>query len=214
MPKLCARCPATFEARSNRQKYCVECGREVTRERNRESTRRRRATPEGKTKHREANRESGRRYRATPNGRAKGRERDRRRRGTLEYREAMRKALRRYYATANGRAKTLMKVHRRRARLRDGCSPGVNPEFWETLIALLPRCSYCGAAAKLTRDHLRPIAKGGRDENTNVLPACGACNASKRDAALRVWLRRRGRGNPDVTLASVVVLALLCERAA
>lgn len=43
-------------------------------------------------------------------------------------------------------------------------------------------CLYCGErlpAALLTRDHVLPISRGGRDTWENVVTACRACNARK-----------------------------------
>jgi 5-methylcytosine-specific restriction endonuclease McrA len=57
-------------------------------------------------------------------------------------------------------------------------------------------CQYCGAqpgAARLTFDHVVPRAKGGRTEWTNIVTACGRCNARKADRTpieARMPLRR------------------------
>lgn len=43
-------------------------------------------------------------------------------------------------------------------------------------------CLYCGeqvARGKLTRDHVQPVSKGGRDEWENVVTACLHCNLKK-----------------------------------
>ncbi len=43
-------------------------------------------------------------------------------------------------------------------------------------------CMYCGnrfKTALLTRDHVKPRAKGGKDNWNNVVTACKACNVSK-----------------------------------
>ena len=43
-------------------------------------------------------------------------------------------------------------------------------------------CAYCGedhGRANLTRDHIMPRARGGRDVWTNVVTACRACNMHK-----------------------------------
>lgn len=43
-------------------------------------------------------------------------------------------------------------------------------------------CMYCGAEPlqhQLTRDHVVPISKGGRDIWSNVVTACRACNTRK-----------------------------------
>lgn len=82
--------------------------------------------------------------------------------------------------------------HKRRARIRDGCSPGVTAAEWRAIVERYEgRCAYCFAARdRLTRDHVVPIALGGRDEPSNVVPACRRCNCSKGDTPLREWLWR------------------------
>ena len=43
-------------------------------------------------------------------------------------------------------------------------------------------CMYCGARHKdgaLTRDHVEPISRGGRDRWNNVVTACKSCNTRK-----------------------------------
>lgn len=45
-------------------------------------------------------------------------------------------------------------------------------------------CAYCGEifrTAELTRDHLMPTSKGGKDSWTNVVTACKSCNTLKGD---------------------------------
>lgn len=70
---------------------------------------------------------------------------------------------------------------RRRARLRDGVSPGVSPAQWATIVEYFGHaCAYClRRDRKLEREHVEPIARGGRDEPDNVVPACRPCNTSK-----------------------------------
>jgi 5-methylcytosine-specific restriction endonuclease McrA len=43
-------------------------------------------------------------------------------------------------------------------------------------------CLYCGREhrdSNLTRDHVKPISRGGRDKWRNVVTACKRCNARK-----------------------------------
>jgi 5-methylcytosine-specific restriction endonuclease McrA len=43
-------------------------------------------------------------------------------------------------------------------------------------------CLYCGghfSRGELTRDHVQPVSKGGRDTWVNVVTACWACNVKK-----------------------------------
>ncbi len=44
-------------------------------------------------------------------------------------------------------------------------------------------CHYCESkvgAAKLTMDHLVPLARGGESSKNNLVPACHECNAKKK----------------------------------
>jgi hypothetical protein len=48
-------------------------------------------------------------------------------------------------------------------------------------------CAYCGrvfATGKLTRDHVHPVSKGGKDIWENVVSACSRCNQKKADKFL------------------------------
>lgn len=44
-------------------------------------------------------------------------------------------------------------------------------------------CHYCGKTVgpeRLTMDHVVPVARGGRSTKGNIVPACAACNKTKR----------------------------------
>lgn len=63
---------------------------------------------------------------------------------------------------------------------------GISPTLrFQVLSKWAFRCAYCGRCGKpdapLEIDHVRPRAKGGRDEFENLLPACRECNIGKRD---------------------------------
>lgn len=57
------------------------------------------------------------------------------------------------------------------------------------------RCAYCGGKGATGRwqglqaDHVIPISKGGTHVLSNVVPACRACNFSKRDKDAEAWYR-------------------------
>jgi hypothetical protein len=53
-------------------------------------------------------------------------------------------------------------------------------------------CVYCLAPAT-TVDHVEPLANGGSNRVENLAPCCAACNSSKCDQGLLVWLARGGR---------------------
>lgn len=62
------------------------------------------------------------------------------------------------------------------------------------------RCTYCGLAAPeatLHVDHIVPVAAGGRNDRTNLVAACSACNLGK---------RARGVAGPTTTANTVVRL--------
>jgi 5-methylcytosine-specific restriction endonuclease McrA len=94
-------------------------------------------------------------------------------------------------------AKARAKNQKRRARLRDACSPGVTPDQWQDICAEFQdadgntKCAYCDTPCAVTIDHVVPLARGGRDEPDNVLPACLGCNSGKRDRLISEW--RRGK---------------------
>lgn len=49
------------------------------------------------------------------------------------------------------------------------------------------KCQYCGRAAPevvLHVDHIKPVAKGGENEITNLITACQDCNLGKKDREL------------------------------
>lgn len=49
-------------------------------------------------------------------------------------------------------------------------------------------CGYCGrrhSESKLSRDHIHPVSKGGKNTWTNCVTACKACNHEKADRLLK-----------------------------
>ncbi len=64
-------------------------------------------------------------------------------------------------------------------------------------------CHYCGQKfkpAELTMDHVVPLARGGVSAQSNLVPACKACNSGKKlstpaeDAFAQLERERRERG--------------------
>lgn len=53
-------------------------------------------------------------------------------------------------------------------------------------------CAYCDSAFNqmvvAEVDHIRPLAKGGVHEWSNLAPACATCNRLKSDQDVSVWL--------------------------
>jgi 5-methylcytosine-specific restriction endonuclease McrA len=65
-------------------------------------------------------------------------------------------------------------------------------EQWRRLLDAWGGCAYCGdGAVGLQRDCVLALSRGGRYTITNVVPACGSCNASKCNHEVTGWMRRR-----------------------
>jgi 5-methylcytosine-specific restriction endonuclease McrA len=68
----------------------------------------------------------------------------------------------------------------------------LSDEQWLALKGAWGGCAYCGAVDRpLQRDCVLAISRGGRYTLDNIAPACGSCNASKCNAEVTGWLRRR-----------------------
>jgi 5-methylcytosine-specific restriction endonuclease McrA len=50
------------------------------------------------------------------------------------------------------------------------------------------RCAYCERVMATTWDHVVPIARGGKHEASNIVPACLRCNMTK---GTQTWEPRR-----------------------
>lgn len=49
-------------------------------------------------------------------------------------------------------------------------------------------CAYCSAkGVQLECDHVIPVARGGKHDDSNLVTACRKCNRSKRDKLLSEW---------------------------
>lgn len=81
------------------------------------------------------------------------------------------------------------------------------------------RCHYCGASAAdvaLEIDHVVPVARGGTNAESNLVPACLACNRGKADTSagetFDAWLRlQAGRDDIVGDLADDFVRAPLAD---
>jgi len=79
---------------------------------------------------------------------------------------------------------------RRRRAIEGG--PGVTDQEWaDTIEYFGGRCAYCLAATKLTMEHVTAVTRGGTHEPSNAVPACRACNSSKRNNSLLSCLSSR-----------------------
>ena len=65
-------------------------------------------------------------------------------------------------------------------------------EQWSALCDRWEGCAYCGASGvALQRDCVLALSRGGRYTLGNIVPACRSCNASKCNAEVTAWMRRR-----------------------
>jgi len=81
---------------------------------------------------------------------------------------------------------------RKRKRRMDRVEHDLSDEQWVALQETWGGCAYCGVTdTPLQRDCVLPISRGGRYTIDNVVPACRSCNASKCNAEVTGWLRRK-----------------------
>lgn len=68
----------------------------------------------------------------------------------------------------------------------------LTPQQWSALRAEWGGCAYCGqVSTSYQRDCILAISRGGRYTLGNVVPVCRSCNASKCNAEVTGWMRRR-----------------------
>jgi 5-methylcytosine-specific restriction endonuclease McrA len=81
---------------------------------------------------------------------------------------------------------------RKRAKRVARVTNDLTDEQWAALVEAWGGCAYCGAVdGPLQRDCVLAISRGGRYTLANVAPACRSCNASKCNAEVTGWLRRK-----------------------
>lgn len=81
---------------------------------------------------------------------------------------------------------------RRRRRRERRAENDLTAAQWAAVQAAWGGCAYCGhTGTALQRDCVQPLSLGGRYTLTNIVPACGPCNASKGNSEVTSWMRRR-----------------------
>jgi 5-methylcytosine-specific restriction endonuclease McrA len=89
------------------------------------------------------------------------------------------------------RSRKARAARRRQLRVR-AADNDLTDAQWLVLLDAWGGCAYCGAVGvALQRDCVLPISRGGRYTVDNVVPACASCNASKCNAEVTGWLRRK-----------------------
>lgn len=88
--------------------------------------------------------------------------------------------------------KMVAKWAARRARKVAAPGRGVTGNQWRQIsVEALGLCAYCNNDCTPTLDHIEPLARGGEHDIDNAAAACGACNSSKGDTPLFLWLAKR-----------------------
>lgn len=87
-------------------------------------------------------------------------------------------------------------------RRRGETAPTLTHQEWkECLIFFGGECAYCGCTARkgqrMTKDHLVPIAAGGRTIQSNIVPACPKCNSSKGAEDFKAWFMAQSFFNQE-----------------
>lgn len=91
-------------------------------------------------------------------------------------------------------------ARRRRGRVARAVNDLTDAQ-WAALRAAWGACAYCGATGtELQRDCVLAISRGGRYTLANVVPACPSCNASKCNAEVTGWMRRKRLDEPAFLL--------------
>jgi len=79
----------------------------------------------------------------------------------------------------NNREKVRANSNQRRARRNNAEGSHSEKEWRELKEKYNNRCAKCKENKKLTRDHIKPLIKGGSDYIINIQPLCRECNSSK-----------------------------------
>ncbi|MEJ2855080.1 MULTISPECIES: HNH endonuclease [unclassified Saccharothrix] len=85
-----------------------------------------------------------------------------------------------------------VRAARKRKRRMERAENDLSPTEWTALKTAWGGCAYCGATGTpLQKDCVQALSRGGRYTLDNIVPACGSCNASKCNAEVTGWLRRK-----------------------
>lgn len=78
-------------------------------------------------------------------------------------------------------------------------------------------CAYCGAALDVRSgsydglDHVTPRAAGGSNDPSNLVAACGPCNASKSAHHVGAWLTQTTRGRAALARLAGCLVAVAAQ---
>ena len=100
--------------------------------------------------------------------------------GSALFDEIKRSVIASKHAKVDARRKAQVIGQRRRCRERVAGGSFTDAEWQAKLKEYAYTCAYCHRPTKrLTVDHVVPISRGGRNEISNIVPACRSCNSRK-----------------------------------
>jgi 5-methylcytosine-specific restriction endonuclease McrA len=78
--------------------------------------------------------------------------------------------------------------------------PGLTPAKWAAMLERAEkRCHYCGEqfeVFELEREHMTPLARGGRNHPDNIVPSCAPCNRRKGTMTAEEFLAKSRKWRP------------------
>ena len=102
------------------------------------------------------------------------------------------------------------RAQRRRSKRVARADNDLTDAQWTALVTAWDGCAYCGGAiAAMQKDCVLAISRGGRYTLENVVPACRSCNASKCNAEVTGWMRRKGLDEPTFLVRHHEILTRL-----
>ena len=105
------------------------------------------------------------------------------RKNNIEYREYVRE-----YKSKN---KERHNIYAENRRVQKKESAGFTFTQWKILLKLYNNsCAYCGAKENITIDHVVSLKNNGKHDISNIVPACGSCNSSKREKNVSDWFNK------------------------
>lgn len=102
---------------------------------------------------------------------------------------------------------------RRRKRRMERVDHDLTDGQWTALQEAWGGCAYCGTSGvPVQKDCVQAISRGGRYTLGNVVPVCRSCNASKCNAEVTGWLRRKRYDERAFLLRHLEISAALGQR--
>ena len=116
--------------------------------------------------------------------------------------DRVRESVRRWHAANPDkvREKNRRRYACKRAARRQSLQPVTRAQIDARFALWQNRCAFCGVLAadprnrgrkRLTVEHALALASGGLDEAANIIPACTACNSSKKSSPIEDWYRQQ-----------------------